>query len=244
MATFTRYSVHIRKKGNKQVTPGLRWKVYEYDHEDKRREFAGWASMTKFYRVYEDSHGHRYFNAPGLNSMFTKFKAWRMKRFYEARDFEVKIESHVLGRNWRTEVVRIAKGQVGITEHPAGSNKVKYSQWYGMIGPWCAMFVSWCYAQAGKSFRYAYVPYVVTDARAGRNNLTTTSSPAAGDLACYQFGHEPDHIGIFVRWTNKAAGEFEAVEGNTSKTSNDNGGAVMLRRRTRSQVVAFVKVKG
>ena len=242
MATFTRYKVEIRKRGNKTATPGLRHKVFEYDHEDNRIEFTGWASMTKFHRIYEDHDGHRYFNkAKGHRGLFTRLEAWRMRRFYEKRGFEVRVTPVVLGKNQHAEAVVVARSQIGVKESPAGSNRVKYSQWYGMIGPWCAMFVSWVYAQVGLAFRYAYVPYIVRDARAGRNGLRVVSDPKPGDLACYQFGREPDHVGIFVRWTGP--GEFEAIEGNTSLTSNDNGGSVMSRRRTRSQVVAFVRVK-
>lgn len=243
MATFTRYMVEIRKKGNRTATPGLRHKVFEYDHEDNRIEFTGWASMTRFHRIYEDHDGHRYFDkANGHRGLFTRFKAWRMKRFYERRGFEVRVSPVVLGKNRYAEAVGVAKGEVGIKEVPAGSNRVKYSVWYGMVGPWCAMFVSWVYAQVGIPFRYAYVPYVVRDARKGRNGLRVVSSPQPGDLACYQFGSEPDHIGIFVRWID--AHSFEAVEGNTSVTSNDNGGKVMVRHRPRAAVVAFVRARG
>ena len=243
MATFTRYKVEVRKKGNRMTTPGLRHKVFEFDHEDNRVEFSGWASMLKFHRIYEDHDGHRYFGrAAGLKGLFTRFKAWRMRRFYEARGFEVRVTPVVLGKNRQAEAARIALGEKGISESPAGSNRVKYSVWYGMIGPWCAMFVSWVYAQAGLPFRYAYVPYIVRDARAGRNGLRVVSSPQRGDVVCYQFGSEPDHCGIFLRWID--AHSFEAIEGNTSLTSNDNGGRVMVRHRPRSAVVAFVRAKG
>lgn len=44
-----------------------------------------------------------------------------------------------------------AQAEVGITENPANSNKVKYNTWYygkevsGSAYPWCAVFVSWVY---------------------------------------------------------------------------------------------------
>ena len=43
----------------------------------------------------------------------------------------------------------IARAELGTKESPAGSNKVKYSAWYGLTGPWCVMFVMWCCNQAG-----------------------------------------------------------------------------------------------
>jgi len=48
------------------------------------------------------------------------------------------------------QVLSIARGELGNTEVPAGSNRTKYGKWYGMNGqPWCMMFVQWCFAQAG-----------------------------------------------------------------------------------------------
>jgi len=50
------------------------------------------------------------------------------------------------------KLLNIAQGQVGITEWPANSNKVKYNTWYygkevsGSAYPWCAVFVCWCFA--------------------------------------------------------------------------------------------------
>jgi hypothetical protein len=29
---------------------------------------------------------------------------------------------------------------IGLSEEPPGSNKIIFSNWYGMTGPWCAMF--------------------------------------------------------------------------------------------------------
>ena len=47
-------------------------------------------------------------------------------------------------------VLEAARGELGNTERPAGSNRTKYGEWYGLDGqPWCMMFVQWCFAQAG-----------------------------------------------------------------------------------------------
>ena len=62
------------------------------------------------------------------------------------------------------DIVRIAAGEIGTVESPSGSNRVKYAKWYGMNGqPWCAMFVSWVFAQAellnACGGKFAYCPY-------------------------------------------------------------------------------------
>jgi peptidoglycan hydrolase-like protein with peptidoglycan-binding domain len=140
---------------------------------------------------------------------------------------------------------------LGEKEFPPGSNRVPWaSTWYGVIGPWCAMSVSRAYVDAGskafaKGKRYAYVPYIVGDARAGRNSLTITTMPEPGDLVCYdwQGDHVSDHVGLFERWIAGGEGsEFLAVEGNTAVGNDSNGGEVMRRTRKRSQVQAFVHV--
>jgi len=144
-----------------------------------------------------------------------------------------------------------AQSQLGIKESPANSNHCKYTDWYGMVGPWCAMFVTWC-DQTGerptKSFvrgsRYSYVPYIVSDARLGKYGLSITSSPKAGDLVCYDWDRngEYDHIGVFENWTSGRV--FEAIEGNTALDNNSNGGEVMRRQRDAgSQNTIFVRVK-
>ena len=166
----------------------------------------------------------------------------------------------------RAARLRGAKGHASIKEHalqlglaeagkhihesPWGSNSVKYGQWYGLNrNPWCAMFVTWCFVHAGdrKIFfpgrytAYAYAPEY--SARAGHPYLSITSNPEPGDIVVYHHGQ--GHIGIFYRWTNRAAGRFQTVEGNTSAGgSQDNGGAVLVRDRyTGWTRTVFVHVK-
>lgn len=147
----------------------------------------------------------------------------------------------------RKKAADIAVRQIGTVERPAGSNKVKYSDWYGMRGPWCAMFVSWCFNEAGIKFRYAYCPYVEADAKAGKNGLRLVGSKYAtkGDLALFGFGKgEAVHIGFVVR--NLGGGWYETVEGNTSAGdggSQANGGGVFKRRRHISQIRCFVRLE-
>jgi hypothetical protein len=149
----------------------------------------------------------------------------------------------------RLKALAEAKRHVGEKESPPSSNRISFSNWYGIVGPWCAMFVSWCYVQAGskafaKGQRYAYVPYIVHDARAGANNLAIVHEPSAGDLVCFDWDHDgvADHVGLFDSWLSHRAGTFRTVEGNTAVGNESNGGAVMARERDRSEVLAFVHV--
>jgi hypothetical protein len=152
----------------------------------------------------------------------------------------------------RQRALAKAIGELGIKESPPESNQVKYTNWYGMVGPWCAMFASWCYEQAGgspsfvKGQRYAYVPYIVGDARAKRSGLQTTDAPIPGDLVCYDWAWdtEYDHVGLFEGWTSGSY--FTAIEGNTSSSasgSQSNGGEVCRKQRSPAgQGTVFVRV--
>jgi len=141
--------------------------------------------------------------------------------------------------------------QIGTKESPANSNQCTYTQWYGMVGPWCAMFCTWSDQTGGhptmsfvKGKKYAYVPYIVNDARMGINGLSITSDPKPGDLVCYDWDRngEYDHIGLFEKWTSGRV--FNAIEGNTSTSNNSNGGEVMRRQRdANAQGTVFVRVK-
>jgi len=152
----------------------------------------------------------------------------------------------------RAAALELARSELGYAESPAGSNLNKFGKWYGMDGaPWCAMFTTWAYEVASdgrspgfvKGARYAYVPYIVSDARGNRGGLKVTSDPQPGDLVCYDWdwNGEHDHVGLFDKWTGSST--FYAIEGNTSTSSNSNGGQVMRRERSRSgQGTIFVRV--
>jgi peptidoglycan hydrolase-like protein with peptidoglycan-binding domain len=166
----------------------------------------------------------------------------------------------------RVKALANMKKHLGEKEHPSGSNRMPWaSEWYMGVStawsakhwttqtpgpPWCAMAVTRAYVDAGsKAFapgnHYAYVPFIVNDARGGFNNLAVTNHPEPGDIACYDWERNgvADHVGLFESWIAGGEGvELLADEGNTSVASDSNGGEVMRRTRKRSQVQAFVHV--
>ena len=140
------------------------------------------------------------------------------------------------------EIINIATSQIGYTEYPPNSNHTKYGEWYGMdYEPWCDMFVSWVFAQADASSliggEFAYCPYHEQWFR--DNGLWSDNDPQAGDIAF--FGHPiASHIGIVKEPFN---GGVVSIEGNTSLSSDDNGGAVMERTRYYDYIRGFGKPK-
>jgi hypothetical protein len=147
-----------------------------------------------------------------------------------------------------------AISQLGYTEGPNNDNK--YGAWYGLNHePYCAMGVTWCYELGAQdigsdspSFRkgsyYAYCPYIVSDARSGRNGLRTTDDPAPGDLIVFDWEGDGtyDHVGLFECWTS-GNNQCQTIEFNTSPSSSgsqSNGGGVYRKSRSRGGTV-FVK---
>lgn len=135
----------------------------------------------------------------------------------------------------------MARSQLGVSENPPGSNCNKYTRWYGMgCVPWCDIWVSWVAAQVGATDiigRFAYTPSHYNWFRAKGQ---TGSTPKSGALAFFDF---PDslrriqHVG-FVEGV-RSDSRIVTLEGNTSVTSQDNGGKVMRRVRSGLYVVGY-----
>lgn len=153
-------------------------------------------------------------------------------------------------KNMGVVALDVAQRFVGLSEQPAGSNKIIFSNWYGMNGPWCAMFVTYCFVEAkSKAFikgsRYAYCPYMLNDAKYNRNGLRliTAKEAAPGDIVLFDFKKNgvAAHVGILNSMAaNKK--KFTSVEGNTSGTNAADGGMVALMTRNVSDVIGFVRV--
>jgi cell wall-associated NlpC family hydrolase len=152
----------------------------------------------------------------------------------------------------REKAFREALTHVGLKESPAGSNRQMFGAWYGMNGvPWCAEFVSYCYAAAGskqiaKRQRWAYCPYMVNAARSGSNGMSITRDPKRGDIVLFDWEGDgvANHVGLFDSWVVKGK-TFRTVEGNTSPSNASNGGSVVhygtgsFRPRSVSDVIVF-----
>lgn len=133
------------------------------------------------------------------------------------------------------DILRVARGEIGVTESPAGSNRQKYGAAYGMNGvPWCVIFCWWCFREAGASALFygggktaSCSQYIAWAKKAGQ---WITGDYKPGDLVFFDFnpkaGDGVDHIGIVESWDGRT---LVTIEGNTSMTSQDNGGAVMRR---------------
>ena len=140
------------------------------------------------------------------------------------------------------DVLKVARAEIGTKESPSGSNRVKYNTWYygkevsGSAYPWCMAFVQWCFNQAGMPLPYKTASCSALMRWSVEHGRWVVSDYKPGDVLLFDFGGDgdPDHVGIL---DSIEAGKLVSIEGNTSVTSNDNGGCVMERSRRKSTVV-------
>lgn len=139
------------------------------------------------------------------------------------------------------ELLEIARKELGTKESPAGSNRVKYGEWYGLNGqPWCVMFVMWVFDQAGVALpvRTASCTLLMNAAKAAGMWVSGNYQP--GDVVIYDWGGDrvPDHCGIVE---SVEGSRVSAIEGNTAADNDSNGGEIMRRSRTTNQILGAVR---
>jgi hypothetical protein len=164
------------------------------------------------------------------------------------------------------QVLAVAYSQVGVTEDPPNSNNVPYDDAWGFNSAWCATYVSWCAEQAGYPIPpingpagFSYCPdgqvaafttgHSVGEAGAEPGDTLIfswepfyygTDGVAYCSSGVYAGAAAGDHTGFFVGWLG--GGYMATVEGNTSQSSWDNGGAVMERTdRYTGQVCCYAR---
>ena len=140
------------------------------------------------------------------------------------------------------KILEIARSQIGTRESPANSDNVKYNTvYYGreVSGkyPWCAVFVWWVFREAGAPELYsgggetAYCPTLMSF---HKKQAVTDYRP--GDIAFFNFSGKSSagHVGICESWDGTY---ITTIDGNTGSASEDNGGAVLRRRRHKKFIV-------
>jgi hypothetical protein len=144
-------------------------------------------------------------------------------------------------------LIATARSFLGAKESPKNSNNVIFNTHYygravsGGEFPWCAAFVWDVFRIAGLSALFygggktASCTDILNYAR--RNSqFVEPKELQRGDVVLYKFAtnkNPANHVGI----VEDVGGTLKTLEGNTSLTSDDNGGAVMARERTLAWVV-------
>ena len=153
-----------------------------------------------------------------------------------------------------SKVIEVARGELGQTEDPAGSNLTKYGFWYGVDGvPWCVIFLCWVFDRAGERMAFfgggktASCSILLRWYR--EQGLTVpVEQVQTGDIVLLNFhgGKDPEHCGLVTevnRWAvTRELIQIQTIEGNTSVNgSQDNGGMVAEKTRYPSQIVGVCR---
>ena len=147
-----------------------------------------------------------------------------------------------------SSVLEAAKSQIGAHNDSTGSNK--YNEWfYGRksAAPWCAVFMAWCFDQAGIYNRLSGL-----SGKAGCEywrkwaiNLKLYGKvPKANAIVLFDWnpaaGDGADHIGIVE---SVGDGYIMTIEGNTSVSGSQiNGGYVLRKKRDFSRVMGYIYI--
>jgi cell wall-associated NlpC family hydrolase len=152
------------------------------------------------------------------------------------------------------DVIAKAKAYADAKYTEGKNNDTVFGKWYGMNNqPWCAMFVSKCFDEAGA------VKLVAASTKKGfagcdagfqwfaKNKQTVPVGKAQpGDVVFFNFDKTPtdtEHVGIVVKNDGK---NLHCYEGNTSgdsKGSQANGDGVFLKKRAYSLVMGVGRPK-
>ena len=144
------------------------------------------------------------------------------------------------------QIIELAKKELGTKESPPNSNNVKYNTWFyghevsGSAYPWCCAFISWLFkAEQGLCKKTVSCENLLSWFES-RGQIVKT--PQAGDIVFFKYStnsRRTNHVGLVV---SASGNTINTIEGNTSTTSQDNGGCVMQRNRY-SNIVAYARPK-
>lgn len=156
------------------------------------------------------------------------------------------------------DLIKKARGEIGVKENPSGSNKVKYNTAYygrevsGSAYPWCCAFIWWLFKECNASSLFyggQKTASCTTLMNFYKKKGQFSKTPQVGSLVFYHWGKgtTAKHIGIV---TEVGAGYIKAIEGNTAVGNDSNGGKVMERTRYSNSILGYaypysnVKVTG
>jgi LysM repeat protein len=140
------------------------------------------------------------------------------------------------------KVLDIARGQIGYNGTGSSDNpSSKFGKFYGINpGQWCAMFVSWCFAQAGTPLRIETAKGFALVA-AGRAYFVREhmfvgrdATPRPGDLVFFKFS-TGNHVGIVESATSPQ--HIVSIQGNTNDATQGRTGNCCRRKKHTNQFV-------
>lgn len=180
------------------------------------------AATEKAVKKFQRKHKLNVTGHVGGGTMNAIEKAWKKKN----------------GGALASRILKLARSQLGVRESPMGSNRTKYSPFFGRPPePWCADFVSWLYTKSGKKLNIPYTPTMLAWMK--NNGTYNRYSPKPGQIIMFDWnpgsGVPAEHTGIVEKvYMRNGVKYVQTIEGNSGN---------MVRRRTypvsSSQIAGF-----
>ncbi len=157
----------------------------------------------------------------------------------------------------RQRALQIALGEAAKNVHEQGGDntgpRVRQYQAATSLGgtgwAWCDAFCDFCFEEAGRPLAELHRSAgVELSYDLAKQVGWVVSTPAAGDLVCFQWDSgDLDHIGFVVE--PQGDGTIKTVEGNTSPVAGTGhaqgeGDGVYVKIRPRNVCAAFIRVPG
>ena len=155
------------------------------------------------------------------------------------------------------KVIEVAEAEVGTTEYPKGSNKVKYNTDYygfeasGSAYPWCCSFLWWIFNEAGEGKAFfnggkTASCTALMQLYQAEGRWYTDGKYQKGDIPIMTFNAQRSvqHCGLIIGSGDN--GGWLTVEGNTSpglEGSQDNGGCVAKKERYNRNILGVCRPK-
>ncbi|EBQ8762752.1 CHAP domain-containing protein [Salmonella enterica] len=141
-----------------------------------------------------------------------------------------------------SDVIEIAKTQIGTSEEPKGSNWGEAVEKYlravsiNFPAPWCAAFVVWCHKEAGVDS----IPHTggVLDMWNKAYKQHAVLNPQPGDVFIQDHGGGNGHAGIVESVNGQT---INTIEGNTNDEGSREGYEVARRTRPVSSIKGFLR---
>lgn len=152
------------------------------------------------------------------------------------------------------KVIAVARKYATQKYKEGANNDTIFGKWFGLNHqPWCAMFVSYVFNEAGypNLLKGSQTPKGFASCQIGlqwfrnKHQVVNKTEAEPGDIVFFQFDSDPmaDHVGIVV--TNNG-GTLTTIEGNTVGShsgSQANGDGVYVKTRPLNQVMAVARPK-
>lgn len=128
------------------------------------------------------------------------------------------------------EVISLARSQLGVTDDPPGSNRNKYTAWFGVNTGWAAIFISWLFDQVGKANLVDQTASITQQGKWFQNRERWGDRPRLGAIVYLGSPTSFTHVGIVESVLSDTS--FSTIEGNRD-------GSVQRVQRDLTNVAGF-----